>query len=65
MTISYPIILTPDVPGYIVYIPDFDISTEGDDLMEALYMAKDAIELMLTDFTNDGKAIPLPLRPFR
>lgn len=36
---SYPIILTPDEVGYTVYIPDFDINTEGDTLTEAIEMA--------------------------
>lgn len=26
---SYPIILMPDKVGYVVYVPDFDINTEG------------------------------------
>lgn len=33
---SYPIVLMPDEVGYVVYIPDFDINTEGDTLTEAM-----------------------------
>lgn len=54
----YPIILTPDGNGYTVYIPDFDIYTQGDDLTEAIVMARDAIGLMGIDLQDDGKEIP-------
>ncbi len=55
---SYPIILTPDEVGYTVYIPDFDINTEGDTLTEAIEMARDAIGLVGIDMEDDGKKIP-------
>ena len=42
---SYPIILTPADGGYVVFIPDFQINTEGDSLTEAIEMARDAIGL--------------------
>jgi predicted RNase H-like HicB family nuclease len=43
MTKAYPIILSPDTGGYVVTVPDLDINTQGNDLAEALYMARDAI----------------------
>ena len=55
----YPIILTPDGKGFTVYIPDFDINTQGDDLTEAIVMARDAIGLMGIDMQDDGKEIPV------
>ncbi len=57
---SYPIILTPEEKGFTVYIPDFEINTQGDDLTQAIEMARDAIGLMGIDMEDDGKAIPLP-----
>jgi len=57
---SYPIILTPDDVGYVVYIPDFNINTEGDTLTEAIEMARDAIGLMGVDLEDDKKALPMP-----
>ena len=57
---SYPIILTPDEAGYVVYIPDFDINTEGDSLTEAIEMARDAIGLVGIDLEDDKKKIPAP-----
>ena len=43
MTKAYPIVLKPDAGGYVVYVPDFEINTQGDNIAEALYMARDAI----------------------
>lgn len=57
---SYPIILMPDKVGYVVYVPDFDINTEGDTLTEAIEMARDAIGLVGIDMEDDGEALPGP-----
>ncbi len=57
---AYPIILTPDETGYSVYIPDFDIGTQGEDLANAIEMARDAIGLMGIDLEDDKKDIPKP-----
>lgn len=56
----YPIILTPANPGYVVYIPDFDIGTQGDDLADALYMARDAIGMIGLDYLEKNKPFPDP-----
>lgn len=55
---SYPIILTPEEKGFTVFIPDFNINTQGDDLTEAIEMARDAIGLVGIDMEDDGKTIP-------
>ena len=60
MKAVYPIILTPDDPGYVVYVPDFDILTQGYSLEEALLMAKDAIGLAGITLEDEGKEIPKP-----
>ena len=57
---TYPIILTPDSGGYSVYIPDFDINTQGDSLTEAIEMARDAIGIVGIQLEDDKKAIPAP-----
>lgn len=56
---SYPIVLTPDGKGFTVFIPDFNINTQGDSLTEAIEMARDAIGLMGIDLEDDGKSIPV------
>jgi predicted RNase H-like HicB family nuclease len=44
---AYPIILIPaEEGGYIVSIPDFNINTQGDDMADAMFMARDAISMM-------------------
>lgn len=55
---SYPIVLIPEEKGFTVYIPDFNINTQGDDLTEAIEMARDAIGIMGIDMEDDGKTIP-------
>ena len=55
---SYPILLTPEKKGYTVFIPDFEINTQGNSLTEAIEMARDAIGLMGIDMEDDGKPLP-------
>lgn len=57
---SYPILLTPEETGFTVYVPDFDINTQGDDFTEAIEMARDAIGIMGIDMEDDGKVLPIP-----
>lgn len=57
---SYPIILMPDQVGYVVYIPDFNINTEGNTLTEAIEMARDAIGVVGIDMEDDGEILPEP-----
>ncbi|MDR0648227.1 MAG: type II toxin-antitoxin system HicB family antitoxin [Synergistaceae bacterium] len=57
---AYPIILTPDTGGYVVYVPDLEINTQGNDLAEALYMARDAIGAWGICQQDAGRAISEP-----
>ena len=57
---AYPIVLIPEKEGVTVYIPDFDINTQGGDLSEAIEMARDAIGLMGIDMEDDKKELPIP-----
>lgn len=57
---TYPIVLTPDEPGFVVYIPDFNINTEGNNLTEAIEMARDAIGLMGITMEDDKQSLPAP-----
>jgi predicted RNase H-like HicB family nuclease len=56
----YPIVLTPADKGYVVYIPDFDTNTEGNDLSDAIAMARDAIEMLGCYFQDEKKTVPEP-----
>lgn len=44
---------------YLVYVPDFDIYTEGINLGDAMEMARDAIGLKGIDLEDDGKELPV------
>lgn len=56
----YPAIFTPEKEGgYSVYFPDVDgCFTCGDNLEEALFMARDALSLMLVDIEDEKGIIP-------
>ena len=60
MKSAYPIILTPDDTGYVVYVPDLDINTEGESIADAIFMASDAIGLWGVTAQDMGKEIPAP-----
>lgn len=57
---AYPIVLKRTDDGYYVEIPDFDIATQGETIVEAIEMARDAIGLVGIDMEDDGKEIPEP-----
>mgnify|MGYP003358519275 CR=1 FL=1 len=57
---AYPIILTRGEQYIVVYIPDFDINTQGEDISDAIYMARDAIGIIGIDMQDDGQDLPAP-----
>lgn len=57
---AYPIVLTPAEHGYVVYVPDLDINTEGTDIPDAIEMARDAIGLWGICEEDAGRTIPEP-----
>ena len=56
----YPVVLKEETQRYSVYVPDYDIYTQGNDLLDAIEMARDAISLTGVDYLEDGKDIPKP-----
>jgi len=57
---AYPVILCEEKEGYYVKIPDFDSGTQGDDLADAICMARDAIGILGVDLQDEGKELPEP-----
>lgn len=57
---AYKIILTKDTEGYLVTVPDFNCNTEGKDIADALFMARDAIGSMGISLQDLGEEIPEP-----
>ncbi len=57
---AYPVILTKVKTHIIVFVPDFNINTQGKDFFDAIEMARDAIGLMGIDMEDDNEKIPDP-----
>ena len=55
----YPVILTSEEGGFLADFPDIESCyTQGDNLADALEMAKDVLSLRLCAYENDKKSIP-------
>lgn len=63
MKAVYPVIFTKLDDGYMAYVPDMDVNTQGNDLAEAIEMARDVIGLMGIDMQDDKKPLPKPSDP--
>ena len=46
---AYPIVMTQGKEFIVVFVPDFNINTQGKDVPDAIEMARDAIGLMGID----------------
>ena len=57
---TYPIILSKQDSYLTVYIPDFDINTEGKDYAEAIAMARDAIGMAALVLQDESMELPNP-----
>lgn len=60
MKIAYPITLTPDGDFYVVFIPDFNLNTQGESIAEAMEMARDVIGMAGCYKQDEGKHLPTP-----
>lgn len=58
MKCAYPIVMTKGKEFIIVFVPDFNINTQGKDVPDAIEMARDAIGLMGIDMQDDGEILP-------
>ena len=57
----FPAIIAPDEPGFMVTFPDIEnCFTSGENLVDALEMGEDVLNLMLVDMEDDKKEIPAP-----
>lgn len=60
MKAAYPVILSKGAKYIVVFIPDFNINTQGMDVTDAIFMARDAIGLIGIDMEDEKEAIPEP-----
>lgn len=64
----YPVLITEQKEKgksefvFLVEVPDLEILTEGKDLPDAIYMARDAIELRCVYYEDEKRDIPAPSR---
>lgn len=60
MKAAYPIVMSKGKEHIVVFVPDFNINTQGVDYADAMEMARDAIGLMGIDMEDEKEAIPRP-----
>ena len=58
MKSAFPIVMTQGEEFIMVFIPDFNINTQGKNIPDAIEMARDAIGIMGIDMQDDGEALP-------
>ena len=59
MKLAYPIVISKEKKFFVVYVPDCRINTQGDSIVDAIEMARDAISLWCM-CTEDDFNRPLP-----
>lgn len=57
---AYPIVITRDEKFYVVFIPDFNVNTQGVSVPEAIEMARDEIGMLGCYKEDEKQAIPTP-----
>ncbi len=60
MKAAYPVVMTKEEKYTVVFVPDFDINTEGKSFADAMEMARDAIGIVGIDMEDDKEKIPDP-----
>jgi len=60
MKLAYPAVFTPIDEGLLVYVPDLEINTSGEDFCDAMDMARDAISIWCVAVQDEGKDLPTP-----
>ncbi len=59
--VFYPVIFHIEDKGYSTFVPDLEgCYSQGDNMSEAVEMTQKAIGLMLEDYLEDSKTLPLP-----
>lgn len=57
---AYPIVLSQGKKYILAYIPNFEINTQGENIADAIEMARDAIGIVGIDMEDEGEALPEP-----
>lgn len=59
-TVIYPVIFESDKDGYLVTVPDLGQQTQGKNLADAEFMARDLISLWVMDLEDRKEPVPQP-----
>lgn len=60
MKAAYPVVMTEDSKYTVVYVPDFEINTQGISCVDAIEMARDAIGIAGITMIDDKNDLPKP-----
>jgi len=60
MKTAYPVVITKGKKYLIASVPDCEIDTQGKDIVEAIYMARDAISIWCVVEQDAGRPLPVP-----
>ena len=60
MKTAYPVVITKGDKYLVVSVPDCNIDTQGENIVEAIEMARDAISLWCVGEEDAGRELPLP-----
>ena len=60
MKVAYPVIITKGEKYLIASVPDCNIDTQGNDIIDAIAMARDAISIWCVAEQSAGRALPKP-----
>lgn len=60
MKAAYPIIMSRGAEHIVVFVPDFNINTQGTDYADAMEMARDAIGIVGIDMEDEHEPLPVP-----
>lgn len=59
MRVIYEALVSKDERGdFCAAIPTFDVVTEGDGFADAVFMAHDLIQMLVSEYLKDGRSLP-------
>jgi len=60
MRIAYPVVISKDGEFYMASVPDCEIDTQGESVVDAIVMVRDAISVWCVCEEDAGRALPIP-----
>jgi len=60
MKVVYPVIMSKGKKNLIASVPDCNIDTQGEDIVDAIEMARDAISIWCVAEQSAGRVLPKP-----